>query len=167
MDTEMDMEQGNQETMATADLSHKFLTFKVADQYFGIAIQDVIEILQLQPITPMPELPHYSKGIINMRGRVVPIIDLNLRFGKFEQEYTDRTCIIIVDIDGIYVGFLVEAVEEVRDISREQISPPPSFANDGSSRYVTGIGKLERYMVLLLDGKLILSEGDISMLGGF
>jgi purine-binding chemotaxis protein CheW len=143
------------------------LTFRVAGQYFGIAIQSVIEILQLQEITPIPELPFYSKGIINMRGRVVPIIDLNLRFNKPEQEYSDRTCIIIVDINSTYVGFLVEAVEEVRDIEREKISPPPAYVNDGSSRYVTGIGKLERYMVLLLDGKKILSEGEMGAFSGF
>ncbi|MCL2068772.1 MAG: chemotaxis protein CheW [Oscillospiraceae bacterium] len=167
MDTGESVSMETIEEAANYDLSHKFLTFRVAGQYFGIAIQTVIEILQLQEITPMPELPYYSKGIINMRGRVVPIIDLSLRFNKPEQEYSDRTCIIIVDINGTYVGFLVEAVEEVRDIDREMISPPPAYVNDGSSTYVIGIGKLERYMVLLLDGKLILSDGDMSALAGF
>ena len=150
---------------AEEDLVNKFLTFQAAGQHFGIAIRNVIEIQQLQPITPMPELPPYAKGIINMRGRVVPIIDLNARFGKPQQEYTERTCIIIVDIDSLYVGFLVDAVEEVRDIGREQISPPPAFAHDANtSSYIIGVARLERYMVLLLDGRLILSKGDLSSL---
>ena len=150
-----------------AELAYKFLTFQVSGQYFGLAIQSVIEILQLQEITPIPELPYYAKGVVNIRGRVVPIIDLSLRLGKPEQEYTERTCIIIVDISGTYVGFLVESVEEVRDIEREQISPPPHLLADSSARYIIGIGKLEHYMVLLLNGALILSDDEITAFGSF
>jgi len=145
-----------------AELAYKFLTFKLAGQYFGLAIRSVKEILQLQPITPIPELPYYAKGVANIRGRVVPIIDLSLRLGKPEQEYTERTCIVIVDINDTYVGFLVESVEDVPDIDREQISPPPKLSSDSSARYIIGIGKLESYMVLLLDGSLILSDDEVS-----
>lgn len=145
------------------DISRKYLTFNVAGQRYGMPIYNVIEIVQVPPMTPMPELPYYAKGIINLRGRVIPVIDINLRFGKPEQEYTDRTCVVIVDLDDIFVGFVVESVEEVLDIDGSRIAPPPSFA-DGGNRFVIGIGKMDGYLVLLIDTRLLLPESDISLL---
>lgn len=145
--------------LPTADLEDKHLTFFVSDQLFSLSIAAVIEIVQIQEITPMPELPFYAKGIINMRGRVIPVIDLNLRFGKMEQEYTERTCIIILEINGAQVGFIVDAVEEVRDLPADSISPPPAISGRVSS-YVVGIGKLPGgKMVLVLDSRLLVSDG--------
>lgn len=153
------------DSAANTDLSTKFLTFSVGGQYFGISIRNVIEIVQVEPATPMPELPYYAKGIINLRGKVVPLVDVNLRFGKPEQEYTDRTCIIIIDIDGVDVGFIVDAVDEVLDIEESQISPPPNFSAGRENRFVTGVCKLEKHMVLLLDSKLLFSDSEMGMLG--
>lgn len=147
------------------DISMKYLTFRVDSQYYGLPINNVIEIVQMQPATELPELPYYAKGIINLRGRVVPLIDVNLRFGKPEPEYTERTCIIIIDIDGLHAGFIVDQVEEVMDIDQSVVSPPPSFSADMSTRFVTGIGRMEKYLVLLLNERLLLSDTDISMFG--
>jgi purine-binding chemotaxis protein CheW len=145
------------------DMDIKYLTFKIDNQFFGMSIRHVIEIVQIQPATAMPDLPYYAKGIINLRGRVVPLIDVNLRFGKPEKEYTDRTCIIIVDIDGVHIGFIVDAVEEVLDITPDMISPPPRFSAADENRYVTGVCKLETYMVLLLDSRMMFSDTDMSL----
>lgn len=148
---------------ANDDIDIKYLSFKIDGQHFGTTIRNVIEIVQIQPATEMPDMPHYSKGIINFRGSITPLIDLNLRFGKYEKEYTDRTCIIIVDIDNVYIGFIVDSVEEVLDITPDMISPPPRFSSSMETRYVTGVCKMDGYMVLLLDSRLLISDGDMSM----
>ncbi len=140
-----------------ADVSDKYLTFMVENQLFGLSISNVNGIIQMQPITPMPELPYYVKGIINMRGLVVPIINVNLRFGKMEQEYSDRTCIITLEIGKNQVGIIVDAVEEVLDIEPEAISPRPPLAGQAAS-YVTGIGKVGAKMVLILDSHLLVGD---------
>lgn len=137
--------------------SIKYLTFRIDGQNYGISIVNVIEIVQIQPVTELPELPRYAKGIINLRGRVVPLIDANLRFGKPEKEYTDRTCIIIVDFDGTHAGLIVDTVEDVLEIDDSLITPPPAFSSDVPARYVTGIGRLDTCMVLLLDSRLLFS----------
>lgn len=147
-----------------SDISSKYLTFQVCGQHYGISISNVIEIVQIQPATELPDLPLYVKGIINLRGRVVPLIDVCLRFGKPESEYNDRTCIIIVDIDGVYTGLIVDAVEDVVDIEDGRISPPPSFSADTSAHYVTGIGKLGENIILILNSRLLFSDTDIGIL---
>lgn len=139
------------------DISDKYLTFFVEEQIFGLCISNVTSIIQMQEITSMPELPYYVKGIISMRGLVIPIININLRFGKMEQEYTDRTCIIILEMGEHQVGVIVDAVEEVLDILPEDISPRPTLAGQ-SANYVTGIGKVGGKMVLLLDSHLLVGN---------
>ena len=152
------LETGHLDAAGGEDLSKKYLTFKVGGQMYGISISNVIEIVKIQEATSMPELPYYAKGIINLRGRVVPLIDVNLRFGKAEQEYTDRTCIIIVDIDNVHVGFIVDAVDEVLDINDDKISQPPSLSSDASSRFVVGVGRMEKCIVLLLNSRMLVSD---------
>ena len=155
------LNQAIHHSAASDDIFMKHLTFHVAGQSYGIPISNVIEIVQIQPATKLPELPFYAKGIINLRGRLIPLIDVNLRFGKKEKQYTDRTCIIIVDINGMYVGLIVDTVDEVLGIDINQISPPPAFSGGASSRYVTGIGKLDNSMILLLNSQLLFSDTDI------
>jgi purine-binding chemotaxis protein CheW len=145
------------------DISMKYLTFRIGDQFYGISIENVISIVQVEAATPLPELPYYAKGIINLRGRVVPLIDVNLRFGRPEPEYNDRTCIIIIDIGGVHVGFIVEAVEEVKDVEESQISQPPRFTGGMENRFVTGVYKAKDRMILLLDSKLLFSDEEFSM----
>jgi purine-binding chemotaxis protein CheW len=145
------------------DISMKYLTFRIGDQFYGISIENVISIVQVEAATPLPELPYYAKGIINLRGRVVPLIDVNLRFGRPEPEYNDRTCIIIIDIGGVHVGFIVEAVEEVKDVEESQISQPPRFTGGMENRFVTGVYKAKDRMILLLDSRLLFSDEEFSM----
>ena len=151
------------------DVSNKFLTFFIGGKLYGLSIINVNGITQIQEITPKPELPFYVKGIINMRGTVIPLIDVNLRFGNMEEPYTDRTCIITLEISGNQVGFIVDAVEAVLDIPDENISPPPPITGS-TSGYITGIGKCgERgtKIVLLLDSYALMGETafDMSALG--
>lgn len=142
------------------DVANKFLTFFIENKLYGLSIINVNGITQIQEITPMPELPHYVKGIINMRGTVIPLVDVNLRFGNMEQPYTDRTCIITLEIGGSQVGFIVDAVEAVLDIPETSISPPPPLTGS-TSGYITGIGKCGEggtKIVLLLDCHALVGE---------
>lgn len=145
------------------DTSVQYLTFLIDGQRYGMPSANIIEIVKIPPVTDMPELPHCAKGIINLRGRVIPLIDVNLRLGKAEKEYTDRTCVIIVDIDGGDVGLIVESVEEVMDIENSVISPLLAVSSNAARRYITGVAKLDEYMILLLDGSLLIKDSDMVM----
>ncbi len=144
--------------------SNKYLTFLIEKQYYGFPIKDVIEIIEIEDITPVPEFPSYVKGIINLRGRIIPIIDVRLRFHKEEAEYTERTCIIVVNITGIDIGFIVDTVDEVIDIDDENISGAPMITSDRSTHYITNVGKVNNRIILLLDANKMLNEEEISTL---
>ena len=141
--------------------SNKYLTFLIDRQYYAFTIKDVIEIIEVQAVTPVPEFPAYVKGIINLRGRIIPIIDVRLRFHKEEAEYTERTCIIVVNITGIDIGFIVDTVDEVIDLEDENISGPPMITSDRSTKYIIGVGKVENRIILLLDANKMLNEEEI------
>lgn len=146
------------ETIDT-DEADKYLTFFVGEQVYGLSIRQVNGIIQMQEITSMPELPYYIKGIINMRGTVIPVLSVHLRFGQAEQEYHERTCIIILDRGDSQAGVIVDAVEAVLDIPPESIAPHPAMASQGES-FVTGIAKVGGgKMVLLLDTDLLVGDG--------
>ena len=158
--------QDAQDGADVQDVSNKFLTFFIESKLYGISIINVNGITQMQDITPMPELPHYVKGIINMRGTVIPLIDVNLRFGNMEQPYTDRTCIITLEVSGNRVGFIVDAVDAVIDIPQENISAPPPLTGSAAG-YVTGIGKCGESgtkIVLLIDSYAMVGESGMGML---
>lgn len=157
-----DVQTAVQET-ASNNPSMIFLTFRIEGQHYGISIDNVIEILQLQPTTELPDLPSYYKGVINLRGRVIPLMDVNLRFGRLEKEYNGRTCVIIVDIDGFHTGLIVDNVEEVLEINDTLTSEPPSISDNNSSRYITRIAKIDKNMVLLLNVRLLVSNTDINI----
>lgn len=149
----------------TAEMEGKYLTFSTDGQLFGIPIADVVQIVGIQEITEIPEFPHYAKGIINLRGSMIPIIDVRLRFGKAEVPYNQHTCIIVTSIQGIQVGFLVDGVDEVANIPEEDISAPPKLNNgDNGAAYLTGIAAQGKKNVLLLDAAKLLSD---EVLAGF
>lgn len=102
----------------------RYLTFSLGNQIFGIEIRYVTEIIGIQPITEVPEMPDYVKGIINLRGKIIPVIDVRLKFRKEPAEYNDRTCIIVIDIHEISIGLIVDNVAEVLTITEENIVPP-------------------------------------------
>lgn len=145
-------------------LRNKFLTFFIEDQLFGISIADVVQIVGMQDITKVPEFPSYAKGVINLRGIIIPIIDVRLRLKKEEAAYNERTCIIVTNINGSYIGFIVDSVNEVTKISEEDVSAPPHMGSDYVNTYITGIAKIENTIVLIMDIKKMLNEKEIEFI---
>lgn len=142
----------------------KYMTFKSGKEYFGLGIQYVNEIIQLQAITPIPETEDYIKGLINLRGKVIPVVDVRLRFCQPPYEYNDRTCIIVVSVRSMMVGLIVEQIAEVVEIRDENILPPPTFGRveKVQNKYVYGIGKAGDSVKLLLDPDKLLNDQEIS-----
>ncbi|MCX8131045.1 MAG: chemotaxis protein CheW [Clostridia bacterium] len=138
----------------------KFLTFSLGKESYGIEIKFVTEIIGIQPITEVPELPEYIRGIINLRGKIIPLMDIRLRFKKPLREYDDRTCIVVVDIKGVYIGLIVDTVSEVLSIADEEIVPPPDI-NKVVNKYIKGIGKVGNEVKLVLDCVRLLNENEI------
>lgn len=145
----------------------QFLTFWTDEQLFGIPIVDVVQIVGIQDITQIPEFPPYAKGIIKLREDIIPVIDVRLRFGKMEVAYNERTCIIVTNIKGLLVGFIVDSVDEVTGIDDEDISAPPKVSSaDRTNAYLTGIGKKEGKVILLLDTQKILNDDALEAVSG-
>lgn len=142
----------------------KYMTFKSGKEYFGLEIQYVNEIIQLQTITAIPETEDYIKGLINLRGKVIPVVDVRLRFRQEPLEYNDRTCIIVINVKSMMVGLIVEKIAEVVEIKEENILPPPTLGRDkGHNKYVYGIGKVGDAVKLLLDPDKLLNDDDLSV----
>lgn len=143
----------------------KYMTFKSGNEYFGLEIQYVNEIIQLQAITAIPETEDYIKGLINLRGKVIPVVDVRLRFKQEPFEYNDRTCIIVINIKSMMVGLIVEKIAEVVEIKDDNILPPPSVgrADRVQNKYVYGIGKVGDTVKLLLDPDKLLNDEDLSV----
>lgn len=139
----------------------KYLIFSIGKEEYGIEIRYVIEIVRIQVITVVPELENYIKGIINLRGKVIPVMDVRIRFKKEERSYDDRTCIIVVEIGDISVGLIVDRVSEVLAITEDQIVPPPDINNGAKNRYINAIGKTENTVKLLIDCNKLLNDNDI------
>ena len=147
---------------------NKYVTFKSGNEYFGLKIEYVNEIIVYQEITEIPESDDYIKGLINLRGKIIPVIDVRVRFKQEQLEYTDRTCIIIVNVNDIVVGLIVEKIAEVVEIKEEDILPPPSIVIGGDekvqNKYVYAIGKVGDSVKLLVDPDRILKDEDISLM---
>lgn len=141
----------------------KFLTFTLGKEVFGIEIRYVTEIIGIQPITEVPEVPDYVKGIINLRGQIITVIDVRVKFRKQAVEYNDRTCIIVIDIQNVSVGLIVDNVSEVISISDENIVPPPDYKTGFQNRYIKGIGKAENDVILLLDCNKLLTKHELDV----
>jgi purine-binding chemotaxis protein CheW len=142
------------------EMGGKYLTFWTDSQLFGIPIADVVQIVGVQTITQIPEFPEYAKGIINLRGSIIPVIDVRLRLHKQEIAYNERTCIIVTNIQQRLIGLIVDAVDEVTKIEGESISNPPQITKDVTNAYLTGIAKLENKVVLLLNTDEILNNNE-------
>jgi purine-binding chemotaxis protein CheW len=138
-------------------LAGKFLTFNLENEFYGIDIRHVIEIIGIQQITEVPEMPEYIRGIINLRGKIIPVMDVRLRFKKQPKEYNDRTCIIVIEVHEVSVGLIVDSVSEVLTILPENIVLPPDISQ-GVNRYVKGIGKVGNDVKLLLNCDTLLHE---------
>ena len=148
--------------------SDKYVTFKSGNEYFALKIEYVNEIIVYQEITEIPESEEFIKGLINLRGKIIPVIDVRIRFKQEPMEYTDRTCIVIVNVNDMVVGLIVEKIAEVVEIKEEDILPPPKVVIGGEdklqNRYVYGIGKVGDSVKLLLDPERILKDDDLLVL---
>lgn len=146
----------------------KYVTFKSGNEYFALRIEYVNEIIVYQEITEIPESEDYIKGLINLRGKIIPVIDVRVRFKQEEIPYTDRTCIIVINVKDTVVGLIVERVAEVVEILQEDILPPPSATvgheDKTQNKYVYGIGKVGESVKLLLDPDRLLKDEDLSIL---
>lgn len=144
-------------------LAGRYLTFTLGNESYGIEIRYVTEIIGIQPVTEVPELPEYIRGIINLRGKIIPVMDVRLRFKKQYREYNDRTCIIVIDIHSLSIGLIVDSVSEVITIQESDIVAPPEVGKDGN-RFLQGIGKAGNEVKLLLDCDKLLNDNDIQNL---
>lgn len=137
----------------------KYLTFHLGEEDYGIEIAFVTEIIGIQKITEVPDMPEFIKGVINLRGKVIPLMDVRERFRMQFREYDERTCIVVVDINNTAVGLLVDEVSEVVDIPESQVEPPPKTGKGTSSRFIKGMGKMDDEVKILLDvGKILYDE---------
>jgi purine-binding chemotaxis protein CheW len=156
------------ETARTSAKEGKYLTFSLADEEFGIGILKIKEIIGMIPITSVPQTPDFVKGVINLRGKVIPVIDLRLRFGVEEIDYTERTCIIVVEIERsrteILIGVVVDSVSEVLNIKDADIEETPAFGAKVDTEYILGMAKMEGGVKILLDIDQVLSASEFELL---
>lgn len=138
-------------TKTADDLSGRFLTFYIEDTIYGIELLHVIEIISIQSITQVPHVPHYIKGIINLRGKIVPVIDVRLKFNLEERAYDEKTCIIVVIIEDMHVGLIVDSVSEVATINQENMAQPPEFKNSRTNKYLQSISQVGEAVILNID----------------
>lgn len=137
----------------------KFLTFFLAGEEYGLEILKVQEIIGMMDITPVPRSPDYIRGVINLRGKVIPIVDLRLRFGMEQAERTSETCIIVVEANRVQTGIVVDQVSEVLNIASGEIEDTPAFGSEVQTDYILGIGKADGRVKLLLDIDRVLAQG--------
>lgn len=161
------MENGNELLTNSVEDTQKgkYLTFSIETENYGLEIKYVIDIIGIQSITEIPDQPYYVKGVINLRGKIIPTMDIRMRFNKDTREYDDRTCIIVVEINEVSVGIIVDRVLEVIEIENENISLPPKFNGDFQNRYIAGIGKQDEQVMILLDCNKLLSDDEIAEVG--
>ena len=139
---------------------HQLVSFHVGTEEFAIDILGVQEIIRMVELTPVPNAPHYVEGVINLRGKVIPILDLRARFGLPAGDRTKETRIIVVDISNTILGFIVDSVQEVLRLPEDVIEPPPTTGRGGSAEFHKGIGRVEGRILILLDMSQLIGMGD-------
>lgn len=151
-----------------ADREGKYLTFSMASEEYGIGILKIKEIIGMMSITTVPQTPEFIKGVINLRGKVIPVIDLRLRFGMTANDYTERTCIIVVEIPSlsgtVMIGIVVDSVSEVLSIKGDEIEETPTFGTKLNTDYILGMAKMDGGVKILLDIDRVLSRDEMNML---
>jgi purine-binding chemotaxis protein CheW len=158
----------NQAVKAMEEREGKYLTFTLADEEYGIGILKIKEIIGMMAVTTVPQTPKFVKGVINLRGKVIPVIDLRLRFGMESMDYTERTCIIVVEIDGtagtVQIGIVVDSVSEVLNIKAIEIEDTPTFGTRLNTDYILGMGKMEGGVKILLDINRVLKAEEVELI---
>ncbi len=142
---------------------NKFLMCKIGNEVYGMDIRFVTDIIELQKITEVPDMPKYVRGVINLRGHVIPIIDLRLYFKLPFREYDDRTVITVVNIGTTSIGFIIDTATEVQSIPEKNIDPSPNFRDtEDRGRYIAGLGKIGQEVIIILDVEKLIEHGDMS-----
>ncbi len=158
----------NQAVKAMADREGKYLTFSMANEEYGIGILQIREIIGMMPITSVPQTPEFVKGVINLRGKVIPVMDLRLRFNMDSIDYNERTCIIVVEILGqsatVQVGIVVDSVSEVLNIKQDEIEDTPTFGPSLTTDFILAMDKKEGGVKILLDIDQVLTSDELSLL---
>jgi purine-binding chemotaxis protein CheW len=148
--------------------TNSYLTFKLGEEEFGVHVSQVLNILEMTKITEVPKSPDYMKGVINLRGMVLPVIDSRIKFGMPETEYTNNTCIVVMDLelenDIVHIGAFVDEVVSVIEIEQGQIEPPPSIGSRYKSDFIYGMAKVEDQFIMLLDMHKVLDNDEISQI---
>jgi len=156
-----------QDVNVTASREGKYLTFSMAAEEYGIGILKVKEIIGLMAITVIPQTPPYVKGVINLRGKIIPVVSLRLKFGMAEIDYTDRTCIIVVEVKTstghVQMGIVVDAVSEVLNIRNAEIEDTPTFGTSLNTDFILGMAKAENGVKILLDIDKVISAREMEM----
>ncbi|MGL1903468.1 MAG: chemotaxis protein CheW [Fibrobacterales bacterium] len=156
------------EKKVNQSLSDKYLTFKLGDEEYGVPILMVQRIIQMQPITPVPKTPSYVRGVINLRGKIIPIVEMRKKFQLNTTEDTDVTCIVVVQLrvgdQDITMGTLIDEVSEVVFIEENQIQDTPSFGTGVDTDFIMGVAKLQERVIMLLDINKILSPSELDAL---
>lgn len=147
--------------VSAAERAGKYLTFRLATEEYGLEILKVREIIGMMGITPVPRTPDYLRGVINLRGKIIPIVDLRLKFGMEYKEQTEETCIIVVQARGVEMGIVVDKVSEVMDIAGDDIEEAPALGSGVNTDYILGIGKTESKVRILLDIDKVLSGKEV------
>ena len=158
----------NKELKEITDREGKYLTFSMANEEYGIGILKIREIIGMMPITSVPQTPEFVKGVINLRGKVIPVMDLRLRFNMDSIDYNERTCIIVVEILGqsatVQVGVVVDSVSEVLNIKQDEIEDTPTFGISLNTDFILGMAKMEGGVKILLDIDQVLTSDELSLL---
>jgi purine-binding chemotaxis protein CheW len=148
--------------------SAQYLTFKLEEEVFAVDVANVREILDFTPATKVPGTPEFMRGVINVRGNVVPIVDMRLKFGLSKTEKTVDTCIVVMEIsvddDKIVLGALVDSVQEVFEMEASQIEPPPRMGTRWKTEFIKGIGKRNDQLIIILDIDRVFSSNELSLL---
>jgi purine-binding chemotaxis protein CheW len=162
------VEKFDQAIGVMSDREGKYLTFALAGEEYGISILKIKEIIGMMPITTIPQTPQFVKGVINLRGKVIPVVDLRLRFGMERINYTERTCIIVVEILGgagtVMIGIVVDSVSEVLNIKGGDIEETPTFGTKLETDYILGMAKAQGGVKILLDIDRVLSRDEVTLL---
>ncbi len=161
--------QGSESGLSEDGKGSKFLSFFLGQEEYGLQILSVREIIGLMDITQVPQTPHYIRGVINLRGRVIPVVELRTKFGMETIEDTEKTCIIVVEVvmqgSAVQMGILVDSVSEVLEIRESEIGAAPSFGGGINTDFIMGMGKIKDEVKILLDIDRVLDEVDVASLG--
>ncbi|SEP79717.1 purine-binding chemotaxis protein CheW [Solimonas aquatica] len=157
-------ESREKQSAAVVDAPAEFLTFRLGDEEYGVDILKVQEIRGYDSVTRIPDAPDFIKGVINLRGTIVPVVDMRIKFRLGKAEYNEFTVMIILNVSGRVVGMVVDSVSDVMQLGSEQLRPPPDIAGAVSSKFITGIGTLEDRMLILVDIEKLMSSQDMALI---